>query len=158
MLTRRTVFSRSWTRLTTLLGGAALLAGLLPLSGCTQMIGNNTPYYKNGPAQREGPHGTIPAGTPVWVLGKEGSYSHVWALNGVDGYVWDSSIVTADEWNRRQAIQKQNEEAERRARAKGMGPLGPPEPGAPPAGPASPAAPPKATTPPRSSGSAQPGK
>ena len=107
--------------------GFLSLGALALLGGCTHVIGNNCPYYKQGPAQREGPQGTIPAGTRVWVLGKEGSYARVWAANGVDGYVWDSSIVTVEEWNRRQELDKKNKEAERRARAKGDGPLGPPE-------------------------------
>lgn len=139
---------------------AAMFAGVALVAGCTQMIGNNAPYYKNGPAQREGPQGTIPAGTPVWVLGKEGSYTHVLAGNGVNGYVWDSSIVTTEEWNRRQEVQKQNQEADRRIRAKGMGPLGPSEEPAAAVTPSKPApqkAPaPKPQTPPRSTAGVQP--
>jgi len=107
--------------------GFLSLGALALLGGCTHVIGNNCPYYKQGPAQREGPQGTIPAGTPVWVIGKEGSYARVWAASGVDGYVWDSSIVTIEEWNRRQELDKKNKELERRVRAKGDGPLGPPE-------------------------------
>jgi hypothetical protein len=163
MFVRSTVSEKRRAGLLVWLGGATLLASAMLLAGCTQVIGYNSPYYKNGPAQREGPQGTIPAGTPVWVLGKEGSYTHVFAANGVNGYVWDSSIVTSDEWSRRQAIEKQNEEALRRARAKGDGPLGPPElaPSAPAPRAANtnrPQPAPNSPTPPRSSTGAWPGK
>jgi hypothetical protein len=148
MFARLAVSEKRCSGLLALTCAITLVAGLTLLSGCTQVMGFNSPYYKNGPAQREGPQGTIPAGTRVWVLGKEGSYAHVWTANGVDGYVWDTSIVSNDEWNRRQAIEKQNQEVERRARAKGAGPLGLPE--------QEPASSPP--TPPRSSGGGWPGK
>jgi hypothetical protein len=137
------ISKKAFLRLCVLLGGLALL------SGCTHVIGNNAPYYKSGPAQREGPQGTIPAGTPVWVLGKEGSYAHVWTTTGVDGFVWENAVVTKDEWNRRQSLDKQNEEATRRARAKGSGPLEPSEPAPPAQGANRPPPKAKTVTPPR---------
>ena len=59
------------------------------------VIVQDTPYYKNGPAQPMPPDGTLKAGTPVTVGKKIGSYTFVRAADGTQGYVKTSDIAAA---------------------------------------------------------------
>jgi hypothetical protein len=71
---------------------AASVLGLALLAGCSHVITQPAPYYKDGPSQLDPPQGELSEGTLVLVIGKDGSYSRVWALNGVIAYVWDGDI------------------------------------------------------------------
>ncbi len=72
----------------------ALLGGMLILlAGCSHMVAFRTPYYVDGPSQLEPPQGWFDAGTPVLVIGKEGSYARVWSWSFVNAYVLDSELT-----------------------------------------------------------------
>ncbi|MFH1748932.1 MAG: hypothetical protein ABIG44_18015 [Planctomycetota bacterium] len=86
------------------------LLGVVAATGCTHVITRNTPYYEDGPFQPDPPQGELPAGTKVWIVGKKGSYSLVWSLDGVIAYVWDGAVMTIREWDRQQ---KEQDEAQR---------------------------------------------
>lgn len=77
---------------------AASVLGLALLAGCSHVITQPTPYYKDGPSQLDSPQGELSEGTLVLVIGKDGSYSRVWALNGVIAYVWDGAIRSLWKW------------------------------------------------------------
>ena len=94
--------------------GAMLIASAMSLTACTPqspssgqppqrvasdakagyVILNDTPYFKNGPAQPMPADGTIRAGTAVTVGKKIGSYTLVRTPDGTVGYVKTSDIAT----------------------------------------------------------------
>ena len=82
------------------------------LSGCTHVIPNSTPYYKDGPDQLEGPQGDIPAGAKAWVLWRKGSYARVWTDGAIDGWVWDRAVVSI--WEQETQIREEKKRAEER--------------------------------------------
>lgn len=73
-------------------GTALLAAALALLTGCSHVITHTTPYYENGPTQPEPPQGKLEEGTPVLVIGHEGSYVRVWTPAWIDAYVWDRDV------------------------------------------------------------------
>ena len=87
---------------------ATVLLGLTVLTGCTHVISHTTPYYKDGPSQLDPPQGNLEAGTYVWVVGKEGTYSHVWG-GGVNAYVLEGDVQSVWQWwgSKRQEEQRQ---------------------------------------------------
>lgn len=116
---RRRSGNRVWRR-----AGAGLLgAALLALPGCLRVVSQDIDYYKDGPYQVEGPHGVLPRGTHVWVVGHEGSYARVWTLKGLDAYVWDKALVSLGQWKDRPDAR--GEDADE-ARPRPAGPLGEP--------------------------------
>lgn len=75
------------------LGSAVVgMVGLLVLAGCSHRIAHTTPYYENGPHQVEQPQGMIDEGTPVLVIGRDGSFARVWTPDLLDAYVWDRDL------------------------------------------------------------------
>jgi hypothetical protein len=82
------------------------------LSGCTHVIPNSTPYYKDGPDQVEGPQGDIPAGAKAWVIWRKDSYARVWTDGGIDGWVWDRAVVSI--WEQEKQIREEKKRAEER--------------------------------------------
>ncbi|MCA9242415.1 MAG: hypothetical protein KDA32_00560 [Phycisphaerales bacterium] len=58
------------------------IALVTTLAGC-RTVRQEAPYYIDGPQQPGPPDGFLPDGTQVLVLGSAGSYSTVWADNGV---------------------------------------------------------------------------
>lgn len=81
------------------LGALLLLAGLGLLEGCAHKVLGDTPYYKKGPNQVEPPDGDLKDGTLVWIIGSEGTYKHVIAVNGVNAYVWANALAPTVDWN-----------------------------------------------------------
>src|SRR5262249_30879616 len=88
-----------------------LLVAALPL-GCTHIIPQTTPYYKNGPDQPESPQGDVPAGAKAWVLWRKNSYAHVWTDGGIDAWVWDRAVVSI--WEHESELRKEKKQAEER--------------------------------------------
>jgi hypothetical protein len=76
----------------------AFIAATSVLVGCTHVISQRTPYYEKGPSQLEPPQGELEKGTPVWVLGRDGSYLHVWTPDLIDAYVRDRAVEPAVKW------------------------------------------------------------
>jgi uncharacterized protein YgiM (DUF1202 family) len=82
-----------------------LSAGLLLLQGCAveeynstnspKMIvsADHTPFYRNGPAQGNGPDFSLNKGESVEVLRKEIGYSFVRLLEGDNGYVANEALT-----------------------------------------------------------------
>lgn len=64
----------------------------LALAGCTHVISQRTPYYEKGPSQLEPPQGELEKGTPVWIMGREGSYVRVWTPGLLDAWVRDRAV------------------------------------------------------------------
>jgi hypothetical protein len=58
----------------------------------THVLTADAPYYKSSPAQGKPADGTLKSGTKLLLLMPAGSYSQVWAENGVKGYVSTASI------------------------------------------------------------------
>jgi len=95
-----TTTRRFWQGFT---GACALvvgLAGLTAASGCSHVLINTAPYYEDGPWQLDPPQGELQAGTHVLVVGRKGTYSHVWTITGVDAYVWDGDLHSIFEGKR----------------------------------------------------------
>ena len=89
------------------------------LAGCTHVIARTTPYYEDGPSQLDPPQGELEAGTYVLVVGKEGTYSRVWTVGGVDAYVLDGDLESVWQWWRRKG-RPPFAEPERRSRHPSM--------------------------------------
>ena len=53
----------------------------------THVLTKDSPYYKATPAQAKPADGTLKSGTKLLLLTPSGSYSQVWAENGVKAYV-----------------------------------------------------------------------
>lgn len=94
-----------------LVAHCCLIAATFSL-GCTHVIPNSTPYYKDGPDQVEGPQGDIPAGAKAWVIWRKDSYARVWTDGGVDGWVWDRAVVSI--WEQEKQIREEKKRAEER--------------------------------------------
>lgn len=67
-----------WVARVAVVGGIIVAAS----AGC-RTVRQEAPYYIDGPQQPGPPDGFLPDGTEVLVLGSSGSYSTVWADNGV---------------------------------------------------------------------------
>jgi hypothetical protein len=107
--------------------GVALLVllGLGLAGGCTHVVREDAHYFVDGKDQLAPPDGIIPAGTGVWIIGKDEDYKRVWTLEFVIGYVWQDSIVTQSEWRKIEKRRKEREEAfERRSEQPIIAPLG----------------------------------
>ncbi|MGD8453517.1 MAG: hypothetical protein PVJ57_17020 [Phycisphaerae bacterium] len=118
-----TPISRSRRQLATELTLALLALLLAGVSGCSHVITQTTPYFKDGPSQLEPPQGELEKGTHVLVLGKEGTYSRVLTLGGVNAYVWDGALRSiwakeAEPEDPRAARERKRREAEAAARSK----------------------------------------
>lgn len=74
--------------------GFGLLIAVVALasSGCMHVIAYPVAYYKDGPSQLDPPQGSIAKGTPVMLLGRDGSYIRVLTPDFTDGYVWHSAV------------------------------------------------------------------
>ena len=102
-----------------------VLLGLGLGGGCTHVVREDAHYFVDGKDQLDPPDGIIPAGTGVWIIGKDEDYKRVWTLEFVIGYVWEDSIVTQSEWKKIEKRRKEREEAvERRSEQQTTGPLG----------------------------------
>jgi len=85
----------------------------LGLAGCSHVVAYTTPYYKDGPSQLAGPQGDLEEGTPVLVVGGEGSYARVWTAGGIDAYVVRSSLVPFWQWRGRKPTDESEKRKER---------------------------------------------
>src|SRR5262245_20764180 len=102
-----THWNRLCSRIATIRPAALLFVlATTALPGCTHVIPQSTPYYKNGPDQPEGPQGDIPAGAKAWVLWRKNTYAHVWTDGGIDGWVWDRAVVSVWEQERQAREEK----------------------------------------------------
>jgi hypothetical protein len=112
----------------TLLASSVVLVVLLGLGlggGCTHVVREDAHYFVDGKDQLDPPNGVIPAGTGVWIIGKDEDYKRVWTLDFVIGYVWEDSVVTQSEWRKIEKRRKERDEAvERQSEQKTTVPLG----------------------------------
>jgi hypothetical protein len=87
----------------------AVLTGMLlaaMTTGCSHVVTQNAPYYRDGPHQLDPPNGIIDAGTYALVLGEKDGYKHLIAGTGEAGHVWNGHVVTVWEWWRMQSEQQ----------------------------------------------------
>lgn len=94
------------------LGLAMLLLAGAAFGGCTHVVTQDAPYYKDGPQQPGPPDGELRAGTHVWAFERSGSYRRVWTAGGVNAFVWDASVKSWLEWRQMVDEQKRRDKAQ----------------------------------------------
>jgi hypothetical protein len=79
-----------------------ILAALLLIPGCLQVVRQEAPYYKKDPHQIEPPDGFFQRGTHLWVFGEKDTYKRVLSFGGTAAYVWRGDLLTFMEWSKQQ--------------------------------------------------------